>query len=380
MKRNESEEAYAYTPGLKVKRSMRVAKTRRLPIHGEVTVNVGDTVKYDTIVATTHVSGEPQVLDASTMLGIEPDELTTRLVKKVGDRVAKDEAIAISYAFGQFFKKQVTSPIEGTIDSVSDTTGQVVVRGLPIPVNMKAYIPGRIVEVLPREGAVIETNAAFIQGIFGVGGETHGQIRVTVDSSDKELTDDMITQADNGAVLIGGSLANLKTLRKAAEIGVSCIVTGGIEYRDVSAFIGKAIGVAITGEEEVGLTVIATEGFGKMKMSARTFDLLAHYEGHVACCNGATQIRAGVLRPEIVIPHEEKLEAVIDDKLSLGIMPGTPVRIIRQPYFGVVGKVGALPVDLKQVESESHVRILTVELDDGRILSVPRANIEIIEE
>ena len=62
------------------------------------------------------------------------------------------------------------------------------------------------------------------------------------------------------------------------------------------------------------------------------------------------------------------------------MVPGTPVRIIRQPYFGAIGKVVALPVELQQVESESHVRVLDVEIEDGRIVTVPRANVEIIEE
>jgi len=38
----EAEEAHAYTPGLKVKRAMKVDKMRRLPILGEVFPKVGD--------------------------------------------------------------------------------------------------------------------------------------------------------------------------------------------------------------------------------------------------------------------------------------------------------------------------------------------------
>jgi hypothetical protein len=56
------------------------------------------------------------------------------------------------------------------------------------------------------------------------------------------------------------------------------------------------------------------------------------------------------------------------------------VRIIRQPYFGAIGLVKFLPVELQQVESESYVRVLDVELDDGTVVTVPRANVEIIEE
>jgi len=59
---------------------------------------------------------------------------------------------------------------------------------------------------------------------------------------------------------------------------------------------------------------------------------------------------------------------------------GTPVRIIRMPYFGAIGKVISLPVELRQVDSESYVRVLEVKLDDDRVVTVPRANVEIIEE
>lgn len=377
---DSSREAYAYTPGLKVKRSMTISKTRRLPIRGEVCVKIGDKVGHDSIVARTQLSGNPEIVNGALLLGVENQELQDCLTKKVGDRVVKEEVIAISNALFGLVKKQAASPVDGTIESVSDATGQIIVRGLPIPVEIDAYIPGKVSDVIPGEGAVIETNAAFIQGIFGIGGETHGKIKVLAYSPDEEVTADKITAEDKGAVLIGGSLVTLEALKKGAEMGVSCIVSGGVGHQDIAAFIGDEIGVAITGQEELGLTLIITEGFGKMTMSRRTFDLLRSCEGHIACANGATQIRAGVLRPEIVIPHGEALDQRISPELAGGMVRGTPVRIIRLPYFGAIGKVVDLPVELQQVESKSYVRVLTVELDDGSVVSVPRANVEIIEE
>jgi hypothetical protein len=60
--------------------------------------------------------------------------------------------------------------------------------------------------------------------------------------------------------------------------------------------------------------------------------------------------------------------------------PGDAVRCIRRPWFGRIGKVVALPPELRAVESETHVRVLEVELDDGKRVVLPRANIEVIEE
>jgi hypothetical protein len=375
----EEAEAHAYTPGLKVKKVMKVDKMRRLPILGEVFPKVDDKVKYDEIIARTEISGDPEIVKVGMILGVDPDDVPRYMSKKLGEKVEEGELIAYYTAFFGLMKKRVESPIKGTVESISDVTGQVILRGSPIPVEIDAYIPGTVIQVMNREGAVIETNAAFIQGIFGIGGETHGDIHVVVKSNEDLLEANMITSEHKGKVLIGGNLVTLDALRKAAELGVSAVVSGGIRHQDLTTFIGEEIGVAITGQEEVGLTLIITEGFGKMTMSQRTFDLLKEFEGYRASVNGTTQIRAGVLRPEIIIPHDLKMKDE-SEELAQGMVPGTPIRIIRQPYFGAIGKVHSLPVELKELESESMVRVVTIELDDGSVVTVPRANVEIIEE
>jgi len=378
--KKSSTEAHAYTPGLKVKRVMSVLKTRRLPILGEVLVKVGEVVEHETVTARTEISGDPEIVKAAMLLGVEPDDLYRYMKKKVGDPVDEGEMIAYFTALFGLIKKQVTSPVAGTIEAISDITGQLIVRGKPVPVEIDSYIPGKVVEVMPREGAIVGTNAAFVQGIFGIGGESYGKIRVAVASPDDELTVDRIKPDDKGAVLVGGSMVTMEALRRAVEVGVSCIVAGGIRHSDLTSFIGTEIGVAITGEEEVGITIIITEGFGKMKMSETTFSLLKSFDGYYASVNGATQIRAGVLRPEIIIPHQEASPKGSEEELAGGMVAGTPVRIIRKPYFGAIGKVASLPVELQQLESESFVRVLDVELEDGTVVTVPRANVEIIEE
>jgi len=375
-----SQEAYAYTPGLKVKYSTAVSKTRRLPISGEVHVKVGDKVNYDTVVARAHVRGDPEVVNISGLLDVEPVDITNYLTKKIGDRICNGELLAAYSSLFGLIKKNVTSPLDGTLETISNMTGNIIIIRDPVPVQIDAYMPGTVTQVLPNEGAIVETNAALIQGIFGVGGETHGKIRTLVDSPDRELTPDLITADSSGSVVIGGSLVTLDAFKKAVELGVSCIVSGGVLYEDMTRFMGEEIGVAITGQEELGLTIIITEGFGKMRMSQRIFDLFKHFEGHMASVNGATQIRAGVLRPEIVIPHDQEIRPSSKSGLETGIVPGTPIRIIREPYFGAIGKVVDLPVELRKVESGSFVRILNAKIEDDKVVAVPRANVEIIEE
>ena len=54
------------------------------------------------------------------------------------------------------------------------------------------------------------------------------------------------------------------------------------------------------------------------------------------------------------------------------------VRIIREPNFGQVGIVKALPTKLTKMESETEVRIAEIEFNDGSIKIIPRANLEMI--
>jgi len=381
----------AYTPGLKRKEIFVVKKTRKLPIPGEVLVTKGDVVSQDTIVARTSVQGEPHVVKVANDLDLNPDteKTTPYMLRKLGDTVRKGEPIAIYKALLGLVKKVSLSPTDGTVEHISDLTGQVIVRGPPIPVEVKAYMPGRVVEVVPNEGVVIQTTAALIQGIFGIGGETHGELRVLSNTPDDILEPKQIASEHRGKILVAGSLVTKDALAMAVKVGASGIVVGGIMDKDLIDFLGYEIGVAITGQEEKGLTLILTEGFGKIRMLERTFQLLKRFEGKLVCMNGATQIRAGVVRPEIVIPREDlsSTELVeVSGKASSSEMSahdlklGTPIRLIQKPHFGALGKVTGLPVELRRMKTESSVKVLEVELiDDGKII-VPRANVEIIEE
>jgi hypothetical protein len=104
-------------------------------------------------------------------------------------------------------------------------------------------------------------------------------------------------------------------------------------------------------------------------------------EGKVASIDGATQIRAGVIRPEILVPGDAAAPgAVAEGVVQQVLAPGSRVRVIREPLFGQLAKVAALPAELREIETEARVRVAEVELDDGQRVVIPRANLEIIEE
>jgi hypothetical protein len=130
---------------------------------------------------------------------------------------------------------------------------------------------------------------------------------------------------------------------------------------------------------------VLTEGFGTIAMAERTFRLFQEREGREASLSGATQIRAGVIRPEVIIADEtavldaERFVQPADNETAYTLAAGTPIRIIREPYFGELATVIALPAPLVRVGSGAEVRVLEARLNrDGATVVVPRANVEIV--
>jgi len=374
--------AHAYTPGLKVLAHTELSKERRLPLPGEILVKKGDRVHAEQVAARTNLPGNVQTLNIAGLLGILPDEIEESMMKKLNETVKKDEIIAQSKGLFGLFKSTVRSPITGTVENISKITGQVIMREPPIPVEVIAYIDGEVTDIVKNEGVIVKTQGSFIQGIFGIGGETIGELAMAVDDPGVVLTEKEIHTKFAGKIIIGGSMVTFDALEKARQVGVKGIVVGGIEDQDLKRFMGYDIGVAITGSEQVGLTLIATEGFGQLQMAKRTFNLLKSLTGKKASINGATQIRAGVMRPEVIVPLEKTgiSRKTTDISAGSGLDVGMSVRIIREPHFGEIGTVKDLPVELANIETEAHVRVLTVQLENNEIITLPRANVEIIEE
>lgn len=373
--------AHAYTPGLRVTDHAHVLRERRLPLKGEVLAPLGAEVAPDSIVARTELPGNVQTVNLAQKLATDPAKVAGTLVKPLGSAVRKGDIIATARSLFGLMASHVEAPADGTLESVSSVSGQLILREPPLPVEVSAYVHGRVAEVLPGEGVVVEAYGALLQGIFGVGGETFGPIAIAVSGPDQELLEVHLTAEHRGKVVVGGSFVTYDTLQRARQVGVAAVVVGGFNDQDLKRLLGKDLGVAITGGEDIGFTLVLTEGFGRIQMAQRTWRLLTLHQGKVASVSGATQIRAGVMRPEILIPHATGPSGAVGESPEGGLDLGSVLRIIREPYFGRIGKVTGLPAELQMLDTEAHVRVLEVEfVDTSERVIVPRANVERIAD
>ena len=372
--------AHSYTPGLKVLKNTKILKERRLPLKGSVDTSVGDTVAPGDTIAKTDLPGNVQMVNIANQLNVDASDVETVMIAKEGSKVSKNDLIAQTNGIFGYFKSSVNSPVDGTIESVSNITGQVVIREAPIPVEVDAYIRGVVDEVITEEGVVIKSYGSFVQGIFGIGGESRGEIKMLSENRTSEISVDMIKPEHEGLIIVGGSFISLEAYKKALECKVAGVVVGGFNYYDLEEILGYTLGVAITGSEELITSLIVTEGYGKIQMGQQTFDLLKENSGRLASINGATQIRAGVIRPEIIIPTDasSQKDSAENSKKMFGMTEGSLVRVIRSPNFGKIGSVKELPSELRKMESETMVRVAIIDIG-GKLIEIPRSNLEVVE-
>ncbi len=367
----------AYTPGLTISRGMRVKKIRRLPLKGVTLASIGDRVVPETVVARAELAGILQTARVAEELGLEPKEAIKALNIKVGDQVERGEVIAETRSLFGLLKSEVKAPVSGRVEFIAEQTGHVGIRQAPTPIEVHAYISGVVTEIIDQEGVVVETDAAMVQGIFGVGGERTGELMMAAEGPGAPLK--VPENVDlSGRILAGGGIVSLESLLKAASLGVVGVIVGGIVDTDLVEFVGHEIGVAITGQEDIPLTLILTEGFGPVRMAEKTFSILKEFEGRKASINGATQIRAGVIRPEVIVPNE-MAPTISQAKTEESLDIGTEIRIIREPYFGLLAVVESLPPEPVIIPSGSTTRVLTARLENGEVVTVPRANVEIVQ-
>lgn len=369
-------------PTLRMVPSTVVRRRRDLPLRGRVLVSPGATVSADSVVAEAYRDGELRIVRAAEALGVRPEEVAKYLRFAIGDSVKQGDVIAEIQGLWGLLKTKVVSPIEGSIEFVSAATGHIGVRGPKDRLTLTAYLDGTIAEVEPERGVVVEARASFVQGIFGVGGERVGVLKLLGIPLDRKVTKECIPADVGGCVLVGGHSPTLDALQEASSRGAVGFVTGSIDDATLKEYVGYDIGVAITGDEPVPMTVIITEGFGAIPMNARVEAILRDVNGKRVSINGATQVRAGAVRPEIIGAPSAAQQANgasgSEESMSEGLRVGSVVRVIRVPYFGQRAVITALPRELERIDTGASARVARLKLElDGREVTVPRANVEI---
>lgn len=364
------------TPTLIIDEYAKIKKTREFFTQGKILVSVGDTVTSDSSIAEFEEKGDLQFVRISEKHSLNENEFLSGLLIKEGDIVSENEIIFRRKSlFGLLTIEERTS-IAGVIEVVSPITGAIGIRAKSKIKNLLSYLSGEVKSVT-NASVTIESTACVIQGVFGVGGEKTGTLHTLNISNEKQVAISDIPQDCSKLVLVGGTQPSGKVLLEAQRRGAVGFITAGIGDAALTEFLGFEIGLAITGNEPCTMSIVVTDGFGNLTFSKKVSEYFNKYSGTKVSINGTTQVRAGAVRPEIIIFHTmlPPTKSLIPDK---ELIVGAIIRGTRAPFFGQEGEVVELPVELEKLPTGVHSRVVRVKNKQGEIYTIPRANVELV--
>jgi hypothetical protein len=341
-----------------------VRRERLLPASGQVLVSPGEMVGPADVVARCQLPGEVRVLDVCRTLGIPRARVAKYMRKSVGDMVQVNDLLASPRGpLGQI-RRGCRSPVEGQVVEVRD--GLILIESAATTFELRAHIRGEIANVMPNRGVVITVSGALIQGMWGSGGEAEGVLKMLVDSPQKPLRARAIDVSCHGTIVVGGRILDEAVLDQAIEARVRGIIVGGMDAELCQNL------------DLLPFPVLLTEGFGSLSMSQPVFALLQSNMGREALLSADTRTRRDARRPEVLIPLRNGHDAVEEGSGILPMKAGAQVRALRAPHLGKVGTVVDLPARPQRIESGAWLPVAVVDLDDGKQVSIPLANLELI--
>lgn len=250
---------------------------------------------------------EPEInqkieLDAAKILGEKGNNLGMFLLVHEGDAVRENQTLArISIS-----TRNVKSPIKGIVKKIDTRKGKILIENTVTPFVLRAYVSGMVKDVSANRHITVSSRSALINGATGFGGERNGKVYF-INNIKSFINDQRYAMYDSklleNKILVFVEGINLETLESAVKLKVAGIIAPSISSRDWSRFYKKEMNVFFTGDEQFGFSLVLIKGFGCMKLEDDVIELLRTYHDKEISINGRTQIRAGIIRPQIILPE-----------------------------------------------------------------------------
>ncbi len=350
-----------YACGTEIDDLTRIRRERVLPRPGDILVSPGDRVEASQVVARADLPGDFCIVPVARRLDVPASAIEAYLQVELGDRVHRGTVIAKR---GRILGRSIESPLDGVVTIRGG--GRLVIEAQPAPFELHAYVPGTVLKTWDHRHVVIETVGALIQGAWGTKGEGIGVLKVVSGKPDSALPAESVGPACHGAILIGGMVRDQDVLERGEDAQIRGIITGGIAPELVPQ------------TEELPFPIIVTDGIGDVPMAGPIFELLRTNDGLEVSMAIPDQARRRIARPEVIIPKPGENPPEDSDEEDGELKIGTPVRIVRVPNAGVVGRIVALPRRARPIETGARVRCAEVDVGRDEPFAVPLVNLNIL--
>ena len=337
-------------------------RARLLPIEGRVLVHIGQTVKPETIVAEATLAPHVEVLDVRPIIaGTNRSDFESMKERGVGERV---EAGDVIIATGGTLNRVLRAKNNGIIRAISPT--QVLLEVTKNPHRLRAAYFGKVIEIIPDRGVILEMQGSLVQGVWGNGQFAAGKLIAVADISNQVLEPELLKTDCVDTIVLAGHCRSIETVRRANVLPIRGLIVGSISSNLIPAI------------QKLNFPVVVINGFGPIGMDDTSFRLLHGSQGRTIALNGQPWDREMGFRPEVFIHLE------IDEKLSSAkalreFEVGQNVRVNTLPYLPQVGIIQKIRPEPALLPSGIQAMAADVKLKSGQLILVPLNNLDVIE-
>ncbi len=336
-----------------------IRRERVLPVAGKVLARAGQNVGATDVLAEAVLSPEYILLDIARGLGMAPAKADQNLRCQAGDQLAAKDIIAGPVGLA---RRVVRCPSEAKVVLAGE--GQVLLETVAKPFQLKAGMPGEVVELIPDRGAIVETTGALIQGVWGNGGVAFGTMIVLAKMPDHVLSPAEIDVSMRGAVILGGYCSDREVFKTAEEMPLRALVLASMDAR--------LIPVAA----KCSVPVIVLDGFGQQALNSIAHKLLASNERREIAVNAENLDRYSGKCPELIIPLPAPSSVAVPLETVIFNLD-QQVRVLRAPFANEIGTIIALKGTMT-LPGGLRTKVAEVRLEGDRNALIPLANLEVI--
>jgi hypothetical protein len=337
-----------------------IERERLLPVSGNVIAKLNQNVSSTDVIAEATWSREHLLIDVARALGISANAADRLIRVKVNDKVADGAEVAIGKGMAA---RTIRAPRGGRVVAVGG--GQILMETGDSVIQLRAGIPGTIVNIIPKQGVVIRTVGALIQGTWGNGRIETGVLYNLTENPADVLNASRLDISLRGSIILAGFIRDAETLRQAADLPVRGLILSSISPGLLPA------------AQQARFPILAIDGFGQVPMNSAAYKLLTTNDKRDVTVNAEPFNRYTGTRPEIIIPLPVSQEPLPPTDVNT-LEPGQTVRLRRAPHAGEIGTLTKLHSGLSLLPSGLRAPAGDVKLENGEQILVPLVNLEIV--
>ena len=342
-----------------LKSDVTILRTFQLPFLGKVLVHTGQHVSAGEVLATLDLPERFQVFDILNNFKVEPERLEGLVKRLVGEPFKAGDIIAQKPGL---FSRIFRASQDGKAVSLRD--GKITLALGNKQIEVKADLPGCVMELVFEQRVTIGTQGSLLQGVWGNGKSAAGLLTLpNLVGSGSELTDKLAEIT--GSICFVGNLSDTGQFQQVLAAQPHGLIFAAIPPAMLSLV------------ENLPIPVLCLVGFGDENADPLSLALLEEMKGSLVYLRAGRPNLLSGEKPELILPKEDVSVGAKGEEIP-ALQVGSLVRLLGKPYHGSLGTVVDLPELSEQFASGLSTPPLVVKREDGEVIHVPRTNVLLI--